>query len=538
MKILIVDDHRTQYNRFVANLRKEHPDVEIRYAISAVEALEIFKSLKFDLIVLDQVMGGGEKDGTAFLNKLRDYSTGELPQIIFVTGHYDQIPTTELLSIDVPITLFLEKDRSFQETLLVATQLVMRRIDRTIRYDPKDLFGDAFSSLILQEANEILKKEHGGYYGITQQRQIGTLVRSYINSLNMRSEWDVDDVLELSIFFAQSMCKVFRVPEEMIGILRRFLSIEEILYTIPHYRDHFFHQIKVFFLGFCIINVLNRNECLRGSVLEDKNGLKIWFMTSIFHDIGYPFEKMRGWLDAFIEGVLRSPGDKKNSNKTIIPIEFHWGFLLGRRFHSYHLERVVKRICQLYGKDTPDVVAELLSEMAALVVESPDHGLYSSLIVQNFLRYNLNDNEVDPVALAIALHNDQVSRLVKRVVGPQSFDKDPISFLLAYCDLAQDWGRIRPLGMGKYGYGNLGYPVFVAKDIFEPESNMIRVTLRYKRQMTLQEQREWHENIYEKYIEPTRSCWAASSSSRPRVNFCIDYQIPSDDDKILAQLRF
>jgi CheY-like chemotaxis protein len=536
MKILIVDDKKSQYSKFVAALKRGHPDIEIRYAVSAIDAYEAFKLQKFDLIILDQWLKPDEQGGTNFLRMLSERSFGDTPQIIFVTAHYGKIPTTELLSIDVPIALFLEKDRAFQDTLLVATQLVMRRIDRTIRYDPKEIFGDAFINLILKEVNEILKREHGGYYGISQQRQIGTLIRSYINSVNMRSEWDVDDFLELSIFFAQSLCKVFEMPGDLVDILRRFLSIEEILYTIPHYRDHFFHQIKVFFLGFCIINVLNRNEHLKGSILEDRNGLKIWFMTSIFHDIGYPFENMRAWLDAFIEGVLRSPVDKER--KPIIPIEFHWGSLLGRRFHAYHLERIVKRVCKLYGKDSPEVVSWMLSEMAALVVESPDHGLYSSLIVQNFLRYKVDDNEVDPMALAIALHNEQVARLVNRLIGPLTFEKDPLSFLLAYCDLAQDWGRIRPIGIRGSGYDSFGYPVFVGDNVFEPEPNKICVILRYDQKMTLADQKKWREDIYEKYIESTRSYWSASSSERSSVKFCIEYQMNSPDNQMLAQLLF
>ena len=230
-----------------------------------------------------------------------------------------------------------------------------------------------------------------------------------------------------------------QTSHNLIEVLRRFLNLEEVLYTIPHYRDHFFHQIKVFLLGFCIINALNRHGHLRNTMLEGSNGMKLWFMTSVFHDIGYPFEKMAHWLDSFIEGTLRSPGDKER-DKPLLPMEFHWGALLGKRFHAYHLERIAKKVCQLYDKDTPQFLAEILSEFTSFVVGKPDHGLYSSLVVQNFLRYAIADEEVDPVSIAIALHNNDVAKIITRVIGPQTFKRDPLILLACLLRLGPGLG--------------------------------------------------------------------------------------------------
>jgi DNA-binding response OmpR family regulator len=537
VKLLIIDDQKIQYGNFVRKLKNENPDIQIKILPSAVEGLEFFKKYCCDLIILDQFMGGAEKDGTAFLRKLRACSPSKYPEIIFVTNNYDELPTNEILKSEIPITLFIEKDPTFQDTLLVATQLVMRRVDNKVRYDPRDLFGDPFIDLILRESNEIIQKEHAGYYGIDQQRQIATLVRSYVNSLKMRSEWDLDDVLELSIFFAQSLCRVYNLPDDLVKILRRFLNLEDVLYSIPYYRDHFFHQIKVFLLGFCIINSLNRNERIMDTLLSNSDGMKLWFIASMFHDIGYPFEKMTRWLNNFVEGTLRSPGDLEQDSP-IIPIEFHWGGLLGKRFHAYHLEQIARRICQLYGKDNPETFAEILSEFTNFVVGRPDHGLYSSLIVQNFLRYRSADSEIDPVSIAIALHNDEVAKLITRVIGPQTFEKDPLSFLLAFCDLAQDWGRIRPVGMNKSGYSKFGYPAYASQDLFDPASNTIRIILRYGRKLSLNEKIDWNETIYRKYIQPTRNCWAVASDGHHLLNFCIEYQMASDSDPVLARLVF
>lgn len=153
--------------------------------------------------------------------------------------------------------------------------------------------------------------------------------------------------------------------------------------------------------------------------------------------------------------------------------------------HAYHLERIAKKVCQLYDKDTPPILAEILSEFTSFLVGKPDHGLYSSLIVQNFLRYAIADEEVDPVA--IALHNDDVAKVITRSIGPLTFERDPLSFLLAFCDLSQDWGRIRPIEIDKSGYGRFGYPVYASENLFDADKNTICVILRYERQFSLQE---------------------------------------------------
>jgi hypothetical protein len=413
----------------------------------------------------------------------------------------------------------------------------MRRIAEQVRYDPMDLFGEPFLELILEECSKIITQEHHGYYGMDQQLQVGTLIRSYIQSLKMRSKWDAEDVLELSVFLMQGICRVFNLPTDVIEVLRRFLNLEEVLYSIPQYRDHFFHQIKVFLLGFSIINALNRNRCLINTSLESKDGMKMWFLASAFHDIGYPFEKMTRWLDNYIEGTLRSPGDPEK-DKMIIPVEFHWGALLGKRFHVYHLQRIAQCVCAIYGKYIPSVMAEILSEFTSFVVNKPDHGLYSSLIMQNFLRYRLSDDEVDPIATAIALHNDDVSRLIKRVIGTQTFERDPLSFLLAFCDLAQDWGRILPIGTSKFGYGKFGYPVYASNQLFDESTCTLSVVLRYDREFTVQEKTDWKANIFEKYIQPSRNCWAVSSRGDLPLHFYIEYQTGDSTDPVLERVVY
>jgi CheY-like chemotaxis protein len=535
MRLLIVDDQPEVYATFVRALQRKYPDVGITYSDSALDAFQRLQDGQYDIVVLDQVMGGGEKDGIALLRRLAGREADNpVPQIIFVTGHYQEVPASAILATGLPIALFLLKDASFPEMLAVAIQLLRRRMEGVIRYDPRDLFGPSFMDLILHESDQVARRRLPGYLSIDQQWQISNLVRSFVSSLQTRSQWDVDDALELSIFFTEGLCRVFDLPENLVDVVRRFLNIEEILYTVPHYRDHFFHQIKVFLLGFCIVNGLNRHDELRGTVLADTEGMKTWFTTSAFHDIGYPFEKMTRWLNSFVEGMLRSPTD--DDRRPIVPMTFHWGALLGHRYHAFHLRRIVERVCALYEKSSPQVVSEVLCHVSSSAVDSADHGLFSSLVVQNFLGGKVQDSEVVPAALAIALHNEEVATFVQRTVGHLTFERDPISFLLAFCDLAQDWGRTRPLGMSKSGYQEYGYPLFASDSVFDPETRVVRVILRYDLPMSPPMQARWRSDIYERHISPTRTRWAVGAAGNRLPGFCIEYRDGSG--QLLEQLQF
>ena len=180
--------------------------------------------------------------------------------------------------------------------------------------------------------------------------------------MTSKNYWVEEDILQLTIFFIEALCGIFEVPKELVTVIRKFLDLEEILYSIPRYRDHFFHQVKVFLLGFCIINELNSRKLVIGKIFDKKNGMKIWFLTSVFHDIGYPFEKINFWLNSYFESVLRSPGD--HSEGEILSVHFDWGSLLSKRYHFYHLTEISRILCDVYkGAENIEVKQQVLAEL-------------------------------------------------------------------------------------------------------------------------------------------------------------------------------
>ncbi|MBC2716041.1 MAG: response regulator [Desulfobacteraceae bacterium] len=533
MNILIVDDQQSDYSKFSEKLLQDYPGYRIEYAKDAIEGIKLLNDRCFDILVLDQFMGSPGKNGTDLLRGMKGMKSQDWPEIIFVTANYKEMPAEEIISQNIPIALFIEKDPFFFDMLYRGVLLVIKRKTGGTQYHPNDLFGEAFIDLIIDEANiAIASADFPGYVSQSQKIQIVTLIRSYMGSLRMRSEWDEEDVLELSIFFAEGLCKIFNIPENLIEILRKFLNIEEILYTIPHYRDHFFHQLKVFFLGFCIISKLNREKLLLNTILKEDTGIKTWFITSLFHDIGYPFEKMNVWLNSFIEGVLKSP-EEKIEDTFQIPIHFHWGALFGKKYHWFHLEKIISNVCDTYGTKSSSHYAELISDVASFVSEKPDHGIFSSLIIQNFLRKDLTVEEIGPISVAIALHNGAISDLIRQLLDqPFSFGKDPLSFLLAYCDMAQDWGRIRPSIDKSKGYSKFGFPIFTNSRIFDFEKKKVNVDLCYTKYFSAREKKDWHNTVFTKHITPMRGNWSSMRSEHPFINFSITYFFKDGDKNV------
>ncbi len=83
MKILIVDD-LSKNIQFVATILSSH---NLSFAKSGEKALELIQREKFDLILLDVIMGG--MDGYETCKELRKINAYEKVPVIFLSGNTD-----------------------------------------------------------------------------------------------------------------------------------------------------------------------------------------------------------------------------------------------------------------------------------------------------------------------------------------------------------------------------------------------------------------------------------------------------------------
>jgi hypothetical protein len=167
----------------------------------------------------------------------------------------------------------------------------------------------------------------------------------------------------------------------------------------------------------------------------------------LFHDCGYAFEKLTEGFRAFSDRVL----------STDLEPHFHWErALLSSGSISPWIESITKyfAICKKFFPDLNRVGAlrtsifRILIQLAALKF---DHGVISAIILlQNhkqagaYPKIDNIDDIMNIASLGMALHNDPVYRLVSEKTNKGICLRiNPIPFLLAYCDTAQEWGRLK-----------------------------------------------------------------------------------------------
>jgi len=238
--------------------------------------------------------------------------------------------------------------------------------------------------------------------------------------------------------------------------LRWFLDAQGPLYLVhQRYRDHVYHVIDVFLLGDFLLGCrLGRQRSYVRDVLETllergggKSGAsgvppvspvadlrKNWCVAGLFHDLGYPAllqRKAIGLGSSAAAGQDQFDALVGESLRTFVE-EMRQAFLGGSR-------KLEQRIREAF--------TELDNGAGAL---SSDHGVLSAIMIQDFMKQiQWADSErrlveeFSPALTAIYLHN-LFDRLVR-------IENAPLTYLLAFCDEIQDWGRRRvaPEGLSR-----------------------------------------------------------------------------------------
>lgn len=217
------------------------------------------------------------------------------------------------------------------------------------------------------------------------------------------------------------------------------------------YRDHYLHQFQVFLVGSCILDRLMDVD--QPDIIKNPTIDKQWLITSSFHDMAYPLQLYEDWAKDFFEESLDIPD-------------------LGTLdIKSYFVERsllsstgfIINAFCEKYfgrqsGGNWIDQEKELFLFFHDRISRTKHHCILSSLYLlkQANSKYPKRVPELfAPSALAIVLHHyDQVFKKLPpndkawknlekadRLLKSLEFKTDPLTWLLMFCDSAQEWGR-------------------------------------------------------------------------------------------------
>ena len=293
--------------------------------------------------------------------------------------------------------------------------------------------------------------------------------------------------------------------KKMVELLSEFESNGSSL--LMKHRDHYSHSVYVFALGLAIYDT---NEEYRKSfneyykLTDEKKAantfLKYWGLTSLFHDIGYPFEL------PFEQVISYYEVDNKERGEGSLYIAYHDIDLL-----TALNEEEKKHLKALYNKEintTEELLAYDLTNklgkdydftygyILKVIHDKPikpnefgyfmDHAYFSSLrlyheLVESLGIDNINEKHVDALS-AILLHNSLFKFAIanyksKNAKAPLEMYQHPLAYLLMLCDELQCWDRTA------YGRNSRKELHPMAAD-FDFSDNKIKATYYYDEEET------------------------------------------------------
>ena len=277
----------------------------------------------------------------------------------------------------------------------------------------------------------------------------------------------------LEIFFDH-----YGKSKKMVELLSEFEANGSSL--LMKHRDHYSHSVYVFALGLAIYET---NSSYRSAFkkfynfdLDDGNRdeavkaancfLEYWGLTSLFHDIGYPFELPFEQVMSYFEV------DRKKRGKGSLYISYQDLDVLTKigEEAKKNLEGMYHRsfcdMCELLAFDITAKLGETYGfteeKMLKVIRSKPvspnengyfmDHAFFSACRLYQELEMSLgekaiNEKHVDALS-AIMLHNSLFKFAIafcgadeKKRKEPLRMEKHPLAFLLMICDELQCWDR-------------------------------------------------------------------------------------------------
>ena len=221
--------------------------------------------------------------------------------------------------------------------------------------------------------------------------------------------------------------------------LQRQLAYELPLHTTSNfYRDHLYHVMDVCLLGELLLHSMFSEEATGGEyeffaeTFTTHTASELfhnWYVAALCHDLGYVIEK----ADKFIGPIhkIRGPGLSDFSKN------LKDGLLSGKN----EIRKTIIQIVESKSYVIPDALARKLIEADV----STDHGVAGWLHLRQWIQEtNYEMKTLAPALTAILRHN----------LSGQEVDlrKEPLTFLLMFCDHVQEWGRPR-IGPESLAYG-------------------------------------------------------------------------------------
>ena len=276
-----------------------------------------------------------------------------------------------------------------------------------------------------------------------------------------------EDAFDVYYCYLEMFIGGYEKTRHMIELLSEFEENGSGL--LMKHRDHYSHSVYVFIIGLAIYesNSTYRNEFKKFYNQSDDNKaahnfLKYWGLTSLFHDIGYPFELPFEQVASYFE----VEGDDRKERPYVVykglekylKVSDNANDKLSNIFNGKHFEDTNSLFAYLLTEKLSNVYNITYDDMKKVLTNKPiapnefghfmDHAYFSCNVLFNKLFDKLDlelDKEFLDALTAILLHNSLYKFSVAHYKddGNKPFDAKlhPLAFMLMLCDELQCWDR-------------------------------------------------------------------------------------------------
>jgi hypothetical protein len=204
------------------------------------------------------------------------------------------------------------------------------------------------------------------------------------------------------------------------------------------YRDHELHQFQVFLTGLYIID--NYQDLFTAKYKDPELS---WLIAATSHDLAYPIQYYNRWTGNFFQQMFNTP-DTENMGT----------FELKSRFIDQSFLNCLGDIIGLFKKlhFEEELTVDWLAKENKIIqffhkraTEKMNHGVLQAFsLIKVFEKHydKVPKDVIIPSALSVLLHHDVWKELrEEEILIKGEFKKDPLTFLLIFCDCIQEWGR-------------------------------------------------------------------------------------------------
>lgn len=276
-----------------------------------------------------------------------------------------------------------------------------------------------------------------------------------------------EDAFDVYFCYLEMFVGDYEKTRRMIEFLSEFEANGSAL--LMKHRDHYSHSVYVFILGLAVYesNELYRETYNQYYKIADKRKaachyLRYWGLTSLFHDIGYPFELPFEQVASYFEVA----GDRRENRPFVAyhaleafvaidaPVKSLINQLLEGSAISTTNELFAQVLCEKLGEAygiTRERMLQVLRERAAMPDKFNhfmDHAYFSATVLFRKMFEEMGDTlkrEHLDALTAILMHNSlykfDIAHYKSEGNKPFRAELHPLAYMLMLCDELQCWDR-------------------------------------------------------------------------------------------------